>query len=120
MADELLKSNSSPLGHSVIPIVNKLQDITAQLELNTMIELPQVAVVGSQSSGKSSVLEALVGRDFLPRGNDICTRRPLMLQLVRVSGAGSDEEFGEFLHLPKRRFYDFDEIRKEIEVVFDN
>ncbi|CAL5402227.1 unnamed protein product [Camellia sinensis] len=37
------------------------------------IELPQVAVVGSQSSGKSSVLEALVCGDFLPRGSDICT-----------------------------------------------
>jgi len=43
-----------------------------------------VAVIGSQSSGKSSVLEALVGRDFLPRGPDICTRRPLVLQMVRT------------------------------------
>lgn len=122
MADSLSSSklNSPPLGHSVIPLVNKLQDITAQLGANTPIELPQVAVVGSQSSGKSSVLEALVGRDFLPRGNDICTRRPLMLQLVRRSGGGSEEEFGEFLHLPKKRFYDFDEIRTEIEVFFDN
>ncbi len=48
------------------------------------LDLPQVAVVGSQSSGKSSVLEALVGRDFLPRGPEICTRRPLLLQLVRL------------------------------------
>ena len=35
-----------------------------------------------QSSGKSSVLEGLVGRDFLPRGSGIVTRRPLVLQLV--------------------------------------
>ena len=35
-----------------------------------------------QSSGKSSVLESLVGRDFLPRGTGIVTRRPLVLQLV--------------------------------------
>ena len=40
------------------------------------IELPQVAVIGSQSSGKSSMLEALGGCDFLPHGRDICTRRP--------------------------------------------
>ncbi|KAK1402077.1 Dynamin-related protein 3A [Heracleum sosnowskyi] len=120
MADSPLpsKPNSSLLGHSVIPIVNKLQDISAQLGANTPIELPQVAVVGSQSSGKSSVLEALVGRDFLPRGNDICTRRPLMLQLVRSEGCG-EEEFGEFLHLPKKRFYDFDAIRMEIEAETD-
>ncbi|KAH9696994.1 Dynamin-related protein 3A [Citrus sinensis] len=86
-----------PLGGSVIPLVNKLQDIFAQLGSQSTIELPQVAVVGSQSSGKSSVLEALVGRDFLPRGNDICTRRPLVLQLLQTK---TDEEYGEFLHLP--------------------
>lgn len=112
-------SNSSValLGSSVIPIVNKLQDIFAQLSSQSTIELPQVAVVGSQSSGKSSVLEALVGRDFLPRGSDICTRRPLVLQLVqtRRNPDGADEEWGEFLHLPGKRFYNFNEIRKEIE-----
>lgn len=37
-----------------------------------------------QSSGKSSVLESLVGRDLLPRGTGIVTRRPLILQLVHV------------------------------------
>lgn len=37
-----------------------------------------------QSSGKSSVLESLVGRDILPRGTGIVTRRPLILQLVHV------------------------------------
>ncbi|KAK4405137.1 Dynamin-related protein 3A [Sesamum angolense] len=109
------------LGHSVIPIVNKLQDIFAQLGSQSTIELPQVAVVGSQSSGKSSVLEALVGRDFLPRGNDICTRRPLVLQLVQMKrkADGTDEEWGEFLHLPGKRFFDFNEIRKEIQAETD-
>ncbi|CAH8384547.1 unnamed protein product [Eruca vesicaria subsp. sativa] len=111
-------SKAAPLGSSVIPIVNKLQDIFAQLGSQSSIELPQVAVVGSQSSGKSSVLEALVGRDFLPRGNDICTRRPLVLQLLQTkskANGGSDDEWGEFLHLPNNRIYDFTEIRREIE-----
>lgn len=35
-----------------------------------------------QSSGKSSVIESLVGRSFLPRGTGIVTRRPLVLQLL--------------------------------------
>lgn len=105
-----------PLGGSVIPLVNKLQDIFGQLGSQSTIELPQVAVVGSQSSGKSSVLEALVGRDFLPRGNDICTRRPLVLQLLQTK---TDEEYGEFLHLPGKRFYDFSEIRREIQAQTD-
>lgn len=51
-----------------------------QLSADVKLDLPQIAVVGSQSSGKSSVLEALVGRDFLPRGSNIVTRRPLILQ----------------------------------------
>ncbi|XXG49120.1 hypothetical protein AAC387_Pa02g3387 [Persea americana] len=107
---------ANPLGHAVIPIVNKLQDIFAQLGSSSTVDLPQVAVVGSQSSGKSSVLEALVGRDFLPRGSDICTRRPLVLQLVHTPRRGEeDAEWGEFLHLPGKRFVDFGAIRKEIQ-----
>lgn len=127
MAEETSPSNTpdaaavASLGHSVIPIVNKLQDIFAQLGSQSTIELPQVAVVGSQSSGKSSVLEALVGRDFLPRGSDICTRRPLVLQLLQTkrNPDGTDEEWGEFLHLPGKRFYDFNEIRREIQVFLE-
>ncbi|KAK2978746.1 hypothetical protein RJ640_003905, partial [Escallonia rubra] len=104
------------LGHEVIPMVNRLQDIFARVgDSPAAMELPQVAVVGSQSSGKSSVLEALVGRDFLPRGADICTRRPLLLQLVRTPEAAAGE-YGEFRHLPGKKFYDFAEIRSEIQV----
>jgi len=97
--------------------MNKIQDIFNDVSSASFaLELPQVAVVGSQSSGKSSVLEALVGRDFLPRGPDICTRRPLILQLVKMSNkAGvSAGEWGEFLHAPGKRFYDFERIRTEI------
>ncbi|KAM6595627.1 hypothetical protein CsatA_006151 [Cannabis sativa] len=114
-------SAAAPLGTSVIPIVNKLQDIFAQLGSQSSIQLPQVAVVGSQSSGKSSVLEALVGRDFLPRGPEICTRRPLVLQLLQIkkNADGTDEEYGEFLHLPGKRFHDFSEIRREIQAETD-
>ncbi|KAM7271390.1 hypothetical protein ACFE04_030604 [Oxalis oulophora] len=115
-------SSAPPLGSTVIPIVNKLQDIFAQLGSQSTIELPQVAVVGSQSSGKSSVLEALVGRDFLPRGNDICTRRPLVLQLLqtkRKQDGTSEEEYGEFLHLPGKKFYEFSDIRREIQAETD-
>lgn len=73
--------------------------------------LPSVAVVGGQSSGKSSVLESVVGRDFLPRGSGIVTRRPLVLQLHKTEG-GAD--YAEFLHTPKRKFTDFAAVRKEI------
>lgn len=48
-----------------------------------------------QSSGKSSVLESLVGRDLLPRGTGIVTRRPLILQLVHVAPEDKRKTAGE-------------------------
>jgi dynamin 1-like protein len=77
-------------------------------------QLPKIVVVGGQSSGKSSVLEAVVGRDFLPRGTGIVTRRPLELQLETATDP-SAQEYGEFGHLPGKKFHDFEEIRREIE-----
>ena len=46
----------------LIPIVNKLQDAFATIGLGSSLDLPQIAVVGGQSAGKSSVLENFVGR----------------------------------------------------------
>uniref|UniRef100_A0A7N8XSA2 dynamin GTPase n=1 Tax=Mastacembelus armatus TaxID=205130 RepID=A0A7N8XSA2_9TELE len=66
---------------ALIPVINKLQDVFNTVGAD-IIQLPQIVVVGTQSSGKSSVLESLVGRDILPRGTGIVTRRPLILQLV--------------------------------------
>ncbi|KAH6755086.1 DYNAMIN-like 1E [Perilla frutescens var. hirtella] len=75
--------------------------------------LPSVAVVGGQSSGKSSVLESIVGRDFLPRGSGIVTRRPLVLQLQKTEDG--QQEYAEFGHIPRRRFSEFASVRKEIQ-----
>lgn len=171
----------------LIPIAAKLQDVLGALGQTTTLDLPQIVVVGGQSSGKSSVLEAIVGRSFLPRGCGIVTRRPLVLQLYntridsnsnaytdddddddisleednhsnasslesdsemhgngnrtrnrnrnrnrnksrnkntigneahrsysRSQSSTADEEWGEFLHLPGKKFYDFAAIRNEI------
>ncbi|KAF2279897.1 uncharacterized protein EI97DRAFT_429671 [Westerdykella ornata] len=114
----------------LITLVNKLQDVFTTVGVQNPIDLPQIAVVGSQSSGKSSVLENIVGRDFLPRGTGIVTRRPLILQLinrppannqvngtkdVKTSDAESNvDEWGEFLHIPGQKFFDFNKIREEI------
>ena len=61
----------------VIHTINKLQDILTSTGVSLGLDLPQIAVVGGQSAGKSSVLECFVGKDFLPRGSGIVTRRPL-------------------------------------------
>ncbi|KAJ9054495.1 vacuolar protein sorting-associated protein 1 [Entomophthora muscae] len=109
---------------NLINIINKLQDAFATVGASNPVDLPQIVVIGSQSSGKSSVLENIVGRDFLPRGTGIVTRRPLVLQLynnktpkVMPNAKGGDapvEEWGEFLHLPGQIFTDFNKIRQEI------
>ena len=78
----------------LIPVINKLQDAFTSLGASSRIHLPQIAVIGGQSAGKSSVLENFVGRDFLPRGNGIVTRRPLILQLFN-----GRTEYGQFLPL---------------------
>ncbi|RUS30935.1 Dynamin central region-domain-containing protein [Jimgerdemannia flammicorona] len=137
---------------TLIKTVNKLQDAFATVGVQNPVDLPQIVVIGSQSSGKSSVLENIVGRDFLPRGTGIVTRRPLfvprklmylpvterILQLINRPpklGNGlvdaevpkgddlnekengneeNKEEWGEFLHIPGTKYYDFDKIRDEI------
>ncbi|XP_038943822.1 dynamin-1-like protein isoform X8 [Rattus norvegicus] len=129
---------------ALIPVINKLQDVFNTVGAD-IIQLPQIVVVGTQSSGKSSVLESLVGRDLLPRGTGVVTRRPLILQLVHVSPedkrktTGEEngkfqswnpatwknsrhlskgveaEEWGKFLHTKNKLYTDFDEIRQEIE-----
>lgn len=125
MADPLASSSSSTPASAagkLLPVFNKLQDTLVAIGSapSQMPKLPQIVVVGSQSSGKSSVLESFVGRDFLPRGSGIVTRRPLVLQLVHTEASeGGPDEWGEFLHMPGKRFADFDEIRKEIEAETD-
>lgn len=94
----------------LIPIINRIQDAFTSLQMSVTIDLPQIAVVGGQSAGKSSVLENFVGKDFLPRGSGIVTRRPLILQLIN-----GPTEWAEFLHCKGKKFVNFDEVRKEIE-----
>uniref|UniRef100_A0A8C9WAU6 dynamin GTPase n=1 Tax=Scleropages formosus TaxID=113540 RepID=A0A8C9WAU6_SCLFO len=94
----------------LIPLVNRLQDAFSSIGQNANLDLPQIAVVGGQSAGKSSVLENFVGKDFLPRGSGIVTRRPLVLQLINCP-----TEYAEFLHCKGKKFTEFDEVRQEIE-----
>jgi dynamin 1-like protein len=101
------------IGENLIAVINDVQDALSTLDIKSKIDLPQIAVVGSQSSGKSSVLESIVGRDFLPRGSGIVTRCPLVLKLTQRP-AGTPE-YGVFSHKPEVKFEDFEMIRTEIE-----
>ncbi|XP_065864134.1 phragmoplastin DRP1A [Euphorbia lathyris] len=104
---------------NLISLVNKIQractalgDHGEESALPTLWDaLPAIAVVGGQSSGKSSVLESVVGKDFLPRGSGIVTRRPLVLQLHRID---EGKEYAEFMHQPRKKYTDFAAVRQEI------
>ena len=96
---------------SLIPIVNQLQEVISLSKVSVGIDLPQVIVVGSQSSGKSSVLESIVGKDFLPRGVGIVTRCPLFLRLIKTN---EDMDYATFNHITDCIFTDFADVTNEI------
>ncbi|KAI1899080.1 hypothetical protein AGOR_G00057800 [Albula goreensis] len=74
----------SHLDEKVRPYID-LVDSLRQIGIERDVALPTIAVIGDQSSGKSSVLEALSGV-ALPRGSGIVTRCPLVLKLKRLKG----------------------------------
>jgi hypothetical protein len=45
----------------------EIRSILMSIDHNETLRLPSIVVIGSQSSGKSSVLEAIVGHEFLPK-----------------------------------------------------
>ncbi|KAI4838010.1 dynamin-like protein [Plasmodium brasilianum] len=66
----------------LVPIVNKLQNVLSSFISSETLSLPHIAVVGAQSVGKTSLLESLVGLSFMPKGEDIVTRTPIIIQLT--------------------------------------
>lgn len=82
------------------------------------LTLPSIVVIGSQSSGKSSVLEAIVGHEFLPKGNNMVTRRPIELTLIHTpaaaTGGKGPVEYGEFPGMGGGKITDFTHIQKTL------
>ena len=96
-----------------LKVINELQDVFSTVGSSPdSIKLPQIVVVGSQSAGKSSVLEGIVRKNFLPRGGGIVTRRPLIIQITQDNL--SHQSWACFLHNPDKKYTDFDEVRDEI------
>ncbi|PKI84243.1 Mgm1p [Malassezia vespertilionis] len=101
------------LTRKLIEVRNMLQDIDQDSE---ELNLPSIVVIGSQSSGKSSVLESIVGHEFLPKGTNMVTRRPIELTLVHTERNAETPngliEYGEFPGLGMGRIADFSGIQK--------
>ena len=97
--------------NSLVNLINKLQEIVSFSKLKYKINLPQIICVGAQSSGKTSIIESIVGKDFLPKGTGIVTRRPLILQLKYSK---DKNDFCIFNHKPNQIITDFSRVADEI------
>ncbi|KAI5924815.1 P-loop containing nucleoside triphosphate hydrolase protein [Camillea tinctor] len=90
----------------------EIRNILARVGQSSTLTLPSIVVIGSQSSGKSSVLEAIVGHEFLPKGSNMVTRRPIELTLINTPD--SDVEYGEFVDLGLGKIHDFSSIQRTL------
>nr|VWO94978.1 Interferon-induced GTP-binding protein Mx [Ganoderma boninense] len=106
-----------------LDLISKLAETGAGVD----VSLPTILVVGSQSCGKSSLIEGTTGIT-LPRGNGTCTRCALECRLRRTTGAWTCTVWLQFIYdkdgrpLGRARneqfgdiMYDEDEVQERIE-----
>ena len=119
LADKSNKANKDNKDNILFQKLRKLINLIDQLRdcgVNEYIKLPRICSLGTQSSGKSSVLESIVGLDFLPRGDGVVTRRPLELRLCHIN---SGEPWAVFEERKGVKFTDFIKVRETIEALTD-
>ena len=117
-----MKSLDEDASHPLYAKLRKLITLIDQLRdvgVSDYIKLPRIAVLGTQSSGKSSVLESIVGIDFLPRGDGVVTRRPLELRLTHLQDGPEVKPFAYFEEIKGTKFTDFSVVRQKIEELTD-
>lgn len=73
------------------------------------IEIPRLVVVGSQSSGKSTLLNSILGMDILPTGNNMVTRSPLQIELIQSTPTLPTKGiFGKYLEGQWQNLYEIE------------
>lgn len=112
----------------ILGIINKIRE----LGVSEKVSLPQLVVVGDQSSGKSSLLEGLTGLSF-PIASDLCTRFATQIVLRRAPAedaevkvtiipgpsAQADEEIKERLIRFERKLSSDEFGNEEFQNIFD-
>ena len=91
---DLLAENEDNLlqNKKLINIANKL----SSLFTNKSIKIPQLVVVGTQSSGKSSLINGILNMNILPTGKNMVTRTPIKLELLYHSAVTTCIQFGNY------------------------
>lgn len=99
--------------------LRKLINILFQLGdcgINEYIKFPRICAIGSPWTGKSSVLQSILGLDFLPCGDGIVTRRPIEIKLNHTNYG---EPWAVFEERVTKKFTDFNKVRETIETLTD-
>uniref|UniRef100_A0A6G3MF96 Dynamin-1 (Trinotate prediction) n=1 Tax=Henneguya salminicola TaxID=69463 RepID=A0A6G3MF96_HENSL len=96
----------------LVELMDHLSSVTDYIGGTFDINLPQIIIVGEPSSGKSSIIESIIGMDILPKGINIMTRCPVFIQLNHTEGI----EYARFSHKPHQMFYDLGQIPIEITI----
>lgn len=79
------KNNTNNFNNSeIININTSLKNINMELGLQNTIKTPTLVIVGSQSSGKSTLINRILGLDIIPIGNTMETRTPINLELIHT------------------------------------
>lgn len=91
---------SSPAARTLLDTIDGLRE----LQIGEIVNLPQIIVVGDQSSGKSSVLEAISSVRFPTKG-DICTRFATEVVLRRAQETRIDVRIYPFGSNPSEVFH---------------
>ena len=57
-------------------LIGQLRELrdTLPKDIGDSLDCPRIVVIGDQSVGKSSLIENIVGREFIPRGIGTTTR----------------------------------------------
>src|SRR5439155_22846663 len=87
----------------ILPYISRAANL-----IGKSLTYPQIGVFGQQSSGKTSLIEALVGMDIFYKSHGMATRRPHDITTIRTK-EGSWVEFNN-----GEKLFDLEKIRKRL------
>jgi dynamin 1-like protein len=68
--------------NNMLKIITELDAFVTKYKIKDKLQIPRIIVIGPQSVGKSSLLELLIGIKFLPKGEGMITRTPILIQTI--------------------------------------
>lgn len=83
----------SPTEKKILQFVNSTNELLEQMTSHEIlknmnirqINIPRLVMTGTQSSGKSSIVNRIIGMNILPVGDNMITRTPINIRLTTVT-----------------------------------